>query len=65
VPSSRKDKVTSKSPAILASMTNSEFLAWADMAEQLRNKTLSLAEEEKRNGRELDLTEYIRKLNEL
>ena len=46
-------------------MTNSEFLAWADMAEQLRNKTLLLAEEEKRYGRELDLTKYIQKLNEL
>lgn len=46
-------------------MTNAEFLAWADMAEKLRDETITDAYREKRLGREPDLSEYVRKLNEI
>ena len=46
-------------------MTNAEFLAWADMAEKLRDETITYAYREKRFGREPDLSEYVRKLNEI
>ncbi|HCA28096.1 MAG TPA: hypothetical protein DEP23_00200 [Ruminococcaceae bacterium] len=44
-------------------MSKSDFLAWAENAERLRDQTLELAEREKREGRELVLDGYIRELN--
>jgi hypothetical protein len=44
-------------------MTKLKFLAWAENAEQLRDRTLELAEKEKKAGRELSLDKFIKELN--
>ncbi len=45
-------------------MSKPEFTAWADFAERLRDETLPAYLKVKAEGKEFDLTEYSRRLNE-